>query len=352
MRRRVSKASPASSTSRSPRAARGEGEDRGDRRRRRRPFGAELELRISGRSPVNIPLQLITQGPDRAAISHVLDLGKIGVNEGDHVSYRLVATDNRRVPEAKLEPQRTYFPADGGWAELKVQRDAAPLKQQEIVAQKDAIEDRLRHVSELLDKQQRALRSLRQEIGQREVLKFDQADRIDELRGRVGESAEAARRIGPRHLDVPGPVRHQRGGARSRRARRPPRRRQPPAGPARPEARPARAEHDAGRQIATRGRPSADRPPRGEQAVGEPPAGAAEDRRHRRRATGAGRRGGERAAREARRDAAAGSRISRSGFANSRTRASRCATPSTPCASRCCSRPRSGPARWNRTSAA
>src|SRR5262249_38906634 len=135
-------------------------------------------------------LELRPLAEGRAAVSHLFDLGKLGLNEGDRVSYRLRVADNRQVPEAKLFPQQSYFPLDGAWSDLKVERDAAPLKQQQIASQRDAIEERLRQVADSLSKQQKSLRALRLDSSQRDMLRLQEAERLEEIRGRVLESSE------------------------------------------------------------------------------------------------------------------------------------------------------------------
>ena len=49
--------------------------------------------------------------------------------EGDTFQFRLKITDNRRVPEAKLEPHVVYHPAENRWFAFKIARTAEPLKQ-------------------------------------------------------------------------------------------------------------------------------------------------------------------------------------------------------------------------------
>ena len=57
------------------------------------------------------------------------------------IRYRLKAQDNRRVPEAKLTPNIAYHPDSARWLTLKIGNEAEPLRQQEVVAQRDEVVD-------------------------------------------------------------------------------------------------------------------------------------------------------------------------------------------------------------------
>jgi hypothetical protein len=108
---------------------------------------AQLEYRINGKTAGAEPIKLKGQGT-REALGHIrLELsGK--VQEGDEVTFRLQAADNRKVPEAGLGPHIVYYPPESApgkprWRTLKIARHAEPLGQQNVLAQRDDIHRRI-----------------------------------------------------------------------------------------------------------------------------------------------------------------------------------------------------------------
>ncbi len=149
----------------------------------------QLEYRINEGAVEAIPIDAKGIGTHRAVGAIELDL-KAKVKEGDSIQYRLTAIDNRDVPEANLKPQKTYFPGDEKWAELKIHADAAPLKDQEILAKKDEIDRRLRAIIQALKSEQHATYRLKVETANKAILKDEQRDQLDDLAKTVFEIEE------------------------------------------------------------------------------------------------------------------------------------------------------------------
>jgi hypothetical protein len=141
---------------------------------------AAVEYRIGAGPIVTEPIELQGAGTREAAGRHLLQFdGR--VKEGDEIHYRLRVADNRRVPDADLEPQTVYHPADR-WRMLKIARQATPLAQQEIAAQRDEIDKRLEAIKADLLKEQRGVYKLKQESAQQSTLAADQKKDLKELR--------------------------------------------------------------------------------------------------------------------------------------------------------------------------
>jgi hypothetical protein len=120
----------------------------------------DLEYRINEAPPVREAIKL--EGGGSREVKGVYDFQLSGkVKENDQLHYRLVATDNRNVPEVKLTPNVTYFPAEG-WRSVKIAREAEPLKEQEIIAQRDGIDKRLDAIKERILSEKQGANEVRQ----------------------------------------------------------------------------------------------------------------------------------------------------------------------------------------------
>jgi len=139
---------------------------------------AFIEFTVNGRPAQSEPIGVNGKGTREASGRHLLSLAN-KVQEGDEVKYRLKAVDNRRVPEVKVEPNVTYYP-EKGWRILKIARQADPLFQQEIEAQRDAINKKLEAIKENLKKEERSVYKLRQESKDQTALRPDQSKDLQE----------------------------------------------------------------------------------------------------------------------------------------------------------------------------
>lgn len=117
---------------------------------------AEIEYRVGEGEAKREPIPLEGAGTTQATGKFPLKLtGK--VQEGDTFQYRFIAADNRNVPEAKLGPNVVTYPSDNRWFSLKIAKQAEPLKQQEILAQRDDINRRLDDLLNDLNRERRKL---------------------------------------------------------------------------------------------------------------------------------------------------------------------------------------------------
>ena len=124
---------------------------------------AAIEYQVNDGKSNFDPVTLEGVNTRMARTTHLLRLaGKVKPN--DLVRYRLVAWDNRDVPDLKppLHPQKTVYPADH-WLTLKVVSNAKPLGEQEILAQRDDIQRRLEKIKKDLGTEKRQVYKVQQE---------------------------------------------------------------------------------------------------------------------------------------------------------------------------------------------
>jgi hypothetical protein len=140
---------------------------------------AEVEYRVNDGPPAFDAIPLWGEGGREAQGQHVFTLsGK--VKDGDSVAYRLKVQDNRRVPEAGLTPNVTYYPAEG-WRHLTISRNAVPLREQEIVAARDSIDRKLEAIKEDIRKEKRSVYKLQQETRNEDALGAEHAQDLKAL---------------------------------------------------------------------------------------------------------------------------------------------------------------------------
>lgn len=163
---------------------------------------AYLEYAV-GNGPVRIePMTLEGKGAHQALARHVLSLSGI-VQENDEVKYRLKVMDNRRVPEAHLEPQATYYP-EKEWRLLKIAKQAQPLFQQEIEAQRDAVNKKIDSLKANLEAEKRAVYKLNQESKEMPSLAAPQASDLKEVTRDNRANEESLRKLAQETSEAPG----------------------------------------------------------------------------------------------------------------------------------------------------
>src|SRR5262249_22254110 len=134
------------------------------------------------------------QNTQEATARHLFQLaGK--VKEGDEVRYQIKALDNRSLPEKGLGPNVAYYPEKDRWLTLKVARQAQPLAEQEILAQRDSINKKLDAIKNDLQREQRAVYKVRQESRADERLKPEQEAALKETRKENRGTEEALREV-------------------------------------------------------------------------------------------------------------------------------------------------------------
>jgi hypothetical protein len=168
---------------------------------------AEVEYRINEGASLFEPIPLQGRGKQTAAGKHdFLLAGK--VKDGDRISYRIKASDNRRVPEAGLRPQVVYYPPESvpgkpTWKTIKINRRALPRGQQDIVAQRDAINHRLDAIKTDLLKEQRGVYKLRMESRNQPSLEPEQARTLQQLRQDNRGNEKALRDLAHQAAEMP-----------------------------------------------------------------------------------------------------------------------------------------------------
>ncbi len=140
----------------------------------------EVEYRIND-GPIQTEA-IVLQRPTlvEATGSHGLAL-KDRVQQGDRLFFRLKARDIRDLPEHGLTPQEVYFPSDGHWSELRIDRDAASLKEQEIAAQQAQLRKQLQALIQSVQREQRGVYKLRMETRDHPVLDNEHKDDLKDL---------------------------------------------------------------------------------------------------------------------------------------------------------------------------
>lgn len=108
-----------------------------------------LEWRVGDGPVFSLPLDVRGLPALQAEGKGVLSLAD-RVKVGEKLYLRLAATDNRDLPEAKLTPQTTYYPAkergDDRWAEFEIDAAAKPLAEQDIRQRKAEIDAKLKEI--------------------------------------------------------------------------------------------------------------------------------------------------------------------------------------------------------------
>ena len=155
----------------------------------------EVDFRVNQGPIQKVALPLKGIGSSRVSDSYELDISGKAKDE-DIFEYRLVATDNRSVPEAKLTPQQTYYPSDIKWAEIRFNKNAAPLKDQDILAKKKAVDERLKKILRELEGEQRSTNSLKIDAARKTKLTPEQSNKLDDISKQVRETSDSLEELG------------------------------------------------------------------------------------------------------------------------------------------------------------
>jgi hypothetical protein len=153
---------------------------------------AELEYRIND-GPVQRELVPLAGQGTRTAIGQLSFKLAGRVRDGDTASYRLRATDTRNIPEINLGPNVVTFPPNERWCELRVSKQAAPVREQEVDAQRDSVEKRLKELIERLDREIRSTYGLRQNVEREATTKGEQDRKLAEI---VEEQKATSKQLG------------------------------------------------------------------------------------------------------------------------------------------------------------
>jgi hypothetical protein len=140
---------------------------------------AEVEYRVNEGKPALEPFPLTGAGRLEASgqLAFALD-GKTIVKDGDTLSYRLRVEDN--FPKEVGGPHVVYFPPDR-WLTLKVARQPGPVREQEIAAQRDALDRRIEAIKQAILQEMRGLYKLKLESRVEPTLSPEQRDALKAL---------------------------------------------------------------------------------------------------------------------------------------------------------------------------
>ena len=160
---------------------------------------ADLEYAVNDGEVKTESMALAGANRQEATAKHALHLvGK--VREGDAVRYRVRIQDN--LPPEFGGPHTIYYPADR-WLTLKVADKATPLREQEILAQRDEITKRLDAIKAALLHEQRGVYKVRQESRNAPSLTPEQAAELKQLRQDNRASEDALRDLAREAAVVP-----------------------------------------------------------------------------------------------------------------------------------------------------
>jgi hypothetical protein len=150
--------------------------------------GAELEYRVNDEKAAREErLALDGAGSREAVARHLFALaGK--VKTGDEVYYRIRCRDN--LPKEFGGPHVCYYPADG-WLKLQIVAEGGSLKEQEILARRDALNKRLDEIRAELKHEQRRAMSVRAETREDGALNDNTAEALADIR-RQNQATEKA----------------------------------------------------------------------------------------------------------------------------------------------------------------
>jgi hypothetical protein len=142
---------------------------------------AAVEYKVGDAEPAEEAIKLDGAGTQEASARHLFDLSGKG-KTGDVIRYRLRVADNRLVPEHGLTPHVIYHPENNRWLMLRIASQATPVKEQEILAQRDAIDRKLDAIAADLRKEDRGVYKVRQESRNAPEMTPEQRRQTKELR--------------------------------------------------------------------------------------------------------------------------------------------------------------------------
>jgi hypothetical protein len=154
----------------------------------------ELEYRVN-EGPSRFET-LANAGGTRTAAAEVFFQLSSKVKDGDMLYYRLRAADNRhvaqgafagpqgqRIPSTALDPQKIYFPTrekdQDRWFVLRIDRQATPLAEQELIGQRDQFRQQLERVRHHVTQERENLQKIRRETGKQPQLTAEQRARLE-----------------------------------------------------------------------------------------------------------------------------------------------------------------------------
>ncbi|GIW80938.1 MAG: hypothetical protein KatS3mg105_2745 [Gemmatales bacterium] len=109
------------------------------------------------------------------------------VRDGQVLYYRFVGADNRLVPAASLQPHVIYFPperrpGEARWFSLRITQSSKPLEEQNILARRDEINQRIDAILNNLRAERAQLKSFQKESEEQPALTPKQQEKLQQIR--------------------------------------------------------------------------------------------------------------------------------------------------------------------------
>src|SRR5262249_47714287 len=103
------------------------------------------------------------------------------VKVGDQLRCRVRIADNRSIPDVNLGPQNSYFPSEDQWCDWRIVEQAAPIRERETTAVRDAIDKSIQDLVGKLDRDRKAMTDLAQEMAEQGSLTEKEKSKLQEL---------------------------------------------------------------------------------------------------------------------------------------------------------------------------
>lgn len=110
--------------------------------------------------------------------------------EEGKIYFRIRIVDNRNLDDPKLTPQEAIYPP-AGWSELRLDANAAPLEQQDVICQRDTLRDGLIPAQQYVTRAAAEARALDTDTTDQASLALDQSVRLNNLRETVRAATAA-----------------------------------------------------------------------------------------------------------------------------------------------------------------
>ncbi len=149
----------------------------------------ELHFEVNGdaRTRRVLPITIKDVGTKRADGRYSFDLTD-KAKEGDAIKYRIRAVDNRNVPEFQAAPQEVFFP-EKEWAALRLDASARPLAEQDVLAKKEKIKEKLAEAIKDVEKAKKDVEAVAEEAQGRNQLTPEQIAKLDNAKNNEKEAA-------------------------------------------------------------------------------------------------------------------------------------------------------------------
>lgn len=141
--------------------------------------GADLEYRVNDEKSIRQERFALDGGGTREAVARHLFALSGKVKPEDEVHYRIRYHDN--FPKEFGGPHVGYYPPDG-WLRLRIVAEGGSIKEQDILARRDAINKKIDEIQAELKQEQRRTLSVRRETREDDMLSIKNAETLRELR--------------------------------------------------------------------------------------------------------------------------------------------------------------------------